>query len=386
MGIFANYRKIAESLRAVVLATACTLAMLWGTPGAQASDAEEANRLIVQSVKLYYEARDSEDLSLQVSNLDRILENLERIVDVHSGSPHAVTLVTGGEVGGLSISAIAEQLAAVEAQIMLARLSAPGTAYDYQAPPAYMALLYDASEGDPFISMIVGVEGMRSEYWSADAKSSVEERWTAVCWDYLGEEGDWSQTQVYQFDCRQMFPATIGQEFQIVSETTTMTGDRWSSVWNVEVGFYGISELFGRQVSFAGVTERVTRQGRERAYQEHVYSVDTGLVTRLQSGGDPDTGMGGLTVEVVDYFQAASLASLEVLGRCARANTGLEPLRRCLCGANVVEQTLRPEQLERFASILRSNSESAPENAGFLMEIARVQAAVDAQCPTQPAQ
>lgn len=357
-------------LALAIVCTALVLLMLAAVlQPAAAADQEEANRLIVQSVKLHNIAAASEDLETRAANLQRVLENLQRIVDVLAGSDHAVTLVAGEQVAGLSIPDIRHELAQVQGELDALRATQPGAVYEYHAPALYSAAIYETSKGDPFISVVTAVSGMNLQYTTVNHESFIDERWTSVCWDYLGEEGQWSQTQEFQFDCRQLFPATLGQQFQIVSETTLDTGKRLSEVWDVEVTYYERDEDFGHLVSFAGPLERITGNERERVMQQHVYSAGTGLISRIVFDADADTGEGGDVIEAVEYHELGSRAVADLVIGCSRQGSGVERLQECVCGARFFERTLGPDDLARFAQIMTARAEQAAENAEFMSAI-----------------
>ena len=76
-------------------------------PASAADDPAQANRLLVEAVKLIQDASTKQDLTEQLPLLENALAKLNEIVEKHPSSDLAVKLITGQKIGTVSLTGLA---------------------------------------------------------------------------------------------------------------------------------------------------------------------------------------------------------------------------------------------------------------------------------------
>ena len=90
----------------VLVAGICVSLVLTLTPALGASQDEQANKLIVETVGLIKQADASQDIQERARLLTKADQNLKDVVAKYPGSTFAVLLATGQTVGNLSQSSV----------------------------------------------------------------------------------------------------------------------------------------------------------------------------------------------------------------------------------------------------------------------------------------
>lgn len=127
---------------------------------AAADDDGEANRLLVEAVKLIEQAVGAEEITF----LRQAVAKLHRIIGDHPSSAVAVKLVTGDRIGFLVLVEVEQRL--VEAQLAAGDISgALSSAEVMSAIPVYMAA--PTSSRDRVLNRIARA------YWEADDREGV---------------------------------------------------------------------------------------------------------------------------------------------------------------------------------------------------------------------
>ena len=92
---------------------------------ASADDPAEANKLLVEAVKLIQAANTNQTAAEQLPLLESALAKLNQIVDDHPSSDLAVKLITGQQIGTLSLAGVAQEVEETRRTACLESLSYP---------------------------------------------------------------------------------------------------------------------------------------------------------------------------------------------------------------------------------------------------------------------
>ena len=99
----------ARPVRTLLLALC---ALCWLTFPVQASDESHANRLFVEAAKLIQAAEEEAGATQKLELLKRAKHKLETIVDSHPSSGLAVKLISGQNIGTVSLAGLADEIEA----------------------------------------------------------------------------------------------------------------------------------------------------------------------------------------------------------------------------------------------------------------------------------
>jgi TPR repeat protein len=91
-----------------ILATLAVIALLFSAGSAWADDTSEANKLFVEAMQLWLSAEDEESLEKKAVALEASLAKLNKIFDEHPSTELAVKLISGQDIGDISLRDVAK--------------------------------------------------------------------------------------------------------------------------------------------------------------------------------------------------------------------------------------------------------------------------------------
>ncbi len=307
-----------------------------------ADDRAEANRLVVEAVKAYQRAHASDDPAVKSEALNSALAALQKIIDDYPGADHAVTLISGGEIAGISIPLLRGALREAELAPAGPDTMPQTESYDDRVPEIGLAILYQQSDVGPVISVVTSTDGKKVEYFNASQGQYQRDVWRAICNSSYATGSDWWQRTTYRQGCDTVFPVTPGNEYRMTGNIVDSDGTSEVAAWHFVAAAGELHPVFGETLSFSGLTYVAGPTSATLKHQEVVISIDHGIITQMSSTSNLTNLEGGWSTRAVDYIQLSSTWMQEHLYNCTTAAMTRSGIARCFCAMKSFEGSLSP--------------------------------------------